>query len=309
MMFLLALIPILMGGGLAMQTAVNAKLRQFVGSPYLASAISFSVGALFLIVLTLLSGVSPFVSLTTIATNPWWIWLGGLLGVIGLTVNLLLFPRLGSIQTAVLPIFGQIVMGILIDQFGWFASPRELLTIVKVIGLVLVTLGMLVATVRFNHATAEHPVKGLWLWRLLGIGAGMLIATQAAINGHLGTILQSSVHAAMVSFTVGAVLLLLLIAVLRVPTKPLQIALQAGRSYWWMWIGGFLGAAYVFGSAWLVPQIGTGQVVVIALFGQLLFSAIIEQFGWFEAQAQRVKLPRLVGLLLMLVGVIGIHFL
>ncbi|GIP69435.1 hypothetical protein AWA1501_15980 [Lactiplantibacillus pentosus] len=76
-----------------------------------------------------------------------------------------------------------------------------------------------------------------------------------------------------------------------------------------MWIGGFLGAAYVFGSAWLVPQIGTGQVVVIALFGQLLFSAIIEQFGWFEAQAQRVKLPRLVGLLLMLVGVIGIHFL
>ncbi|MGU9546252.1 DMT family transporter, partial [Bacillus cereus] len=89
-------------------------------------------------------------------------------------------------------------------------------------------------------------------------------ATQAAINGHLGTILQSSVHAAMVSFTVGAVLLLLLIAVLRVPTKPLQIALQAGRSYWWMWIGGFLGAAYVFGSAWLVPQIGTGQVVVIA---------------------------------------------
>ncbi|MEY2385419.1 DMT family transporter [Lactiplantibacillus pentosus] len=279
MMFLLALIPILMGGGLAMQTAVNAKLRQFVGSPYLASAVSFSVGALFLIVLTLLSGVSPFVSLTTIATNPWWIWLGGLLGVIGLTVNLLLFPRLGSIQTAVLPIFGQIVMGILIDQFGWFASPREPLTIVKVIGLVLVTLGMLVATVRFNHATAEYPVKWLWLWRLLGIGAGMLIATQAAINGHLGTILQSSVHAAMVSFTVGAVLLLLLIAVLRVPTKPLQIALQAGRSYWWMWIGGFLGAAYVFGSAWLVPQIGTGQVVVIALFGQLLFSAIIEQFG------------------------------
>ncbi|MBU7448806.1 MULTISPECIES: DMT family transporter [Lactiplantibacillus] len=308
-MFLLALIPILMGGGLAMQTAVNAKLRQFVGSPYLASAVSFSVGALFLIVLTLLSGVSPFVSLTTIATNPWWIWLGGLLGVIGLTVNLLLFPRLGSIQTAVLPIFGQIVMGILIDQFGWFASPREPLTIVKVIGLVLVTLGMLVATVRFNHATAEYPVKWLWLWRLLGIGAGMLIATQAAINGHLGTILQSSVHAAMVSFTVGAVLLLLLIAVLRVPTKPLQIALQAGRSYWWMWIGGFLGAAYVFGSAWLVPQIGTGQVVVIALFGQLLFSAIIEQFGWFEAQAQRVKLLRLVGLLLMLVGVIGIHFL
>ncbi|MFD1421293.1 DMT family transporter [Lactiplantibacillus songbeiensis] len=43
--------------------------------------------------------------------------IGGVLGVIGLTVNLL-FLRLGSIQTAGLPIFSQIVMRTLIDQFS-----------------------------------------------------------------------------------------------------------------------------------------------------------------------------------------------
>lgn len=37
-----------------------------------------------------------------------------------------------------------------------------------------------------------------------------------------------------------------------------------------------LGAIYVLGCAWLVPQIGTGQVIVLVLFGQLFFSAIID---------------------------------
>ncbi|WP_048000317.1 DMT family transporter [Lactiplantibacillus herbarum] len=308
-MLLLALIPILMGGGLAMQTAINSKLRQFVVSPYLASAVSFSVGAVFLIALTLFMGVSPLVSWSTITSNPWWIWLGGLLGVIGLTTNLLLFPRLGSIQTAVLPIFGQIVMGILIDQFGWFSSPRLPLTLVKVAGLLLVTLGMLIASLRWSRAAANQQANNQWLWRLLGIGAGMLMATQTAINGHLGVVLDSSVHAAMISFTVGAVLLLIMVLALRLPLSGLANAAHAGRSHWLIWLGGFLGAAYVFGSAWLVPQIGTGQVVVIALFGQLLFSALIEQLGWFEAKAQRVQFPRLIGLLLMFIGVVGIHFL
>lgn len=93
-MFLLALIPVLMGSGLAMQTAVNSKLRQYVGSPYLASAVSFTVGALFLIILTVASGITPWISMNTFGNNPWWIWIGGLLGVLGMTVNLLLFPRL-----------------------------------------------------------------------------------------------------------------------------------------------------------------------------------------------------------------------
>lgn len=309
-MFLLALIPVLMGSGLAMQTAVNSKLRSYVGSPYLASAVSFTVGAVFLIVLTLLSGVNPLVSFSTVTSNPWWIWLGGLLGVIGLTVNLLLFPKLGSIQTAVLPIFGQIIMGIIIDQFGLFSSPQSNLTVVKAVGLVLVAVGMLIATGMLSHhqkaATTGRPNI---LWQLLGIGAGLLMATQTAINGHLGVVLGSSVHAAMISFTVGALILIVLVAVLRVPLTGLVKAQRAGRSYWWIWLGGFLGALYVFGSAWLVPQIGTGQVVVIALFGQLFFSALIDHFGLFESLVNKVAVARIIGLITMFLGVLSIHFL
>ncbi|RRK09327.1 DMT family transporter [Lactiplantibacillus garii] len=309
-MVILALIPLLIGSGLAVQTAVNSQLRRYVQSPYLASAVSFAIGTVFLTLLTVGTGTSLAIRWSVVVNNPWWIWLGGLLGVVGLTVNLLLFPRLGSIQTAVLPIFGQIVMGVLIDQFGWLNSPRLPLTGVKVGGLLLVTAGMFVATGvlkrRSDPSRGTRPQQ--WPWRVLGIVAGSMVAAQAAINGHLGAILNSPIHAATVSFTIGTALLVLLVCGRHIPLRPLMAAVRAGRQRWWIWLGGLLGAAYVFGSAWLVPRIGTGQVVVIALFGQLFFSAVIEQFGWLGAPAERVGWGRLSGLLIMFVGVIGVHF-
>ncbi|WP_125763478.1 DMT family transporter [Companilactobacillus hulinensis] len=308
-MIILALVPVLMGCGIAMQTAINSKLRHFVKSPYLASTVSFTIGALFLIALTIMSGESPFVSTNIIIGNPWWIWLGGLLGVIGLTANILLFPHLGSIQTAVLPLFGQIIMGIIIDQFGLFSSPKSGLTIIKVLGVLLVTVGMLLATGMIGSKDRRGTGKNNLLLQLAGIGAGLLMASQVAINGHLGVILKSSVHAAMVSFSIGAILLWILLFILRTPIHDLSSAIHAGKSYWWIWIGGFLGAAYVFGSAWLVPQIGTGQVVVIALFGQLLFSALIDHLGLLGSPVNRVNFTRVIGLIIMFVGVAGIHFL
>ncbi|WP_334329414.1 DMT family transporter [Companilactobacillus sp. HBUAS59699] len=307
-MVILILIPILIGSGLAIQTAVNSKLREYVGSPYMASTISFTIGALFLIVLTLLSSVDPLIPMDTFAHNPWWIWIGGVLGVIALTVNLLLFPRLGSIQTAVLPLFGQIIMGLIIDQFGLFYAPKSGLTLVKFLSALLVSIGMLMSTGMIGkHLTGDN--NNNLSFQLIGIGSGLLMASQAAINGHLGIVLKSSTHAAMISFLVGAILLWILIIILRVPVKQTKVAVQAGKKYWWIWIGGFLGAAYVFGVAWLVPQIGTGQVVVITLFGQLLFSTLIDQFGLFQSFVNKVSVIRIIGLVVMFIGVAGIHFL
>lgn len=69
-MLLLALIPAFMGSGLAIQTAINSRLGSVSGSSFLASMISFVVGAIFLNVLLILTGTSPLVSTTTITSNP-----------------------------------------------------------------------------------------------------------------------------------------------------------------------------------------------------------------------------------------------
>ena len=109
---------ILAGFVMPLQTSINTRLRRSLGTPFRASGVNFFVGLCFLIVLSfILGGGLPFGELRGL---PLWMYLGGFCGVTVLTGNLLLFPILGATQTIVFPLFGQIVMGILIDTFGWF---------------------------------------------------------------------------------------------------------------------------------------------------------------------------------------------
>lgn len=314
-MAILALIPVLMGAGLATQTAINSKLRQIVDSPYLASGISFLIGMLFLMILCLVSGQPLVPSSKFIVEQPWWIWLGGLLGVIGLTGNIVLFSKLGSIQASVLPILGQIVMGIVIDQFGLFASPVQVMTWFKLFGLVLLIVGVFVTigiigpiNPLVKKSLSKIRPQHQLLYQIFGVVAGMLMAAQTAINGHLGVMLGSSTRAAAISFTIGTVVLLLINCVGHTNFGTISKAITMTKQYWWLWFGGLIGGAYILCSAWLVPELGTGQVVILALFGQLLFSAIVEHKGMFDSSAMPISREKIIGLIVMFISVIGIHF-
>lgn len=306
---MIIVIPALMGAGIATQSAINSKLKTVVQSPYLASTFSFFVGWLFL---SILNGIShqPFgIDLTLLTTQPWWIWIGGFTAAFALTTNVLLFPILGSVQTSVLPIVGQIIVSVIIDQFGLFHSPQSNLSVIKLLGIGALVLGMLLATGGLKKKTnfeknSQHKNSKLF-WQLLGVVAGGLLSVQSAVNGRLGVVLKSPIHAAALSFLV-AFIVVLVISVKSANSIKQQIILGFGapRQDWWILCGGLLGSSYVALSAWLVPILGTGKVIIIALFGQLLCSALIDQFGWFKANMKRIERLQIVGLLVMLVGIV-----
>lgn len=106
------------------QTAVNTRLGRSIGSPLRASLVSFSVGLIAMLTLTLLLGPYPLIPATA-ANGPWWMWFAGVFGVTFLTGNVLLLPKLGSLKTVIMPVTGQIVMGLLIDAFGWFGTTAQ----------------------------------------------------------------------------------------------------------------------------------------------------------------------------------------
>lgn len=305
-----ALIGIVIGTGLSIQTAVNSQLRKFVISPYLASMISFVIGALFLTIISLLIGSPLGISWELIENEPAWIWLGGVLGVIFLTVNILLFPKLGSVQTAIMPILGQIIMGMLIDNFGWFHSMRQAFDSYRLIGICLVLLGVFFAIaiqeVRHRHERSNENNLHLWIWRIIGIVSGMLMSTQVAVNGQLGVVLDSSIQAAFVSFLVGALTLIIVVGVKERSFAKVSNPIKEKAS-WWVWLGGFLGAAYVLINIYLVGQVGTGQTVVLVLFGQIAGSLLIQRFGWMGSQKTKIDWIQIIGLIMILAGVILIR--
>ncbi|WP_027004264.1 DMT family transporter [Corynebacterium halotolerans] len=302
---------VLIGLVMPLQTSANSRLRLSVGSPFLASFISFLVGTLTLLVATLLvDGGLPDLGLA--AGQPGWLWAGGFLGVVVLTGNIFLFPRLGSVQTVVLPITGQVLMGLLIDHFGWFHSPQAPLSATRVAGAVLLVVGVLGAIGLLDTLVRRRTVApvldggrgegaGLWLWRAAGVVFGMCGATQTAVNGRLGVVIDSAVAAALVSFTVGVTTLLLIVLATRTPWRLRR--LDGRPNPWWMWIGGFLGAAFVFGNAFLAPIIGTGLTVMVILLGLMGGSLIIDHFGLLGARRKPTTALQALGLLLMVAGV------
>jgi transporter family-2 protein len=306
---LAALLGIGIGLSLAVQTAINSQLRKYVISPFLASMVSFLVAAVFLAITTIISGSPLGMPLNLFVSQPIWIWFGGFCGVIALTTNILLFPKLGSMQTSVMPILGMILMGMLIDHFGWFNSMHQPFGINRIFGVFLVLLGVFLAVVvqeimsRRNTSTVTKESQvNQWPWRFVGIGAGMLMSIQAAINGQLGIVLNSPFQAAFVSFFIGSVTLVIVVGLKERSYVNIKEPIKQSAP-WWVWIGGIIGGLYVLINVYLVGKIGTGQTVVLALFGQIAGSLLVQQFGLLKSAKNGIEPIQILGLIIMLVGV------
>lgn len=309
-MLLISMLPFFMGIFIASQTAINSRLTSYNHLPLVTSTISFAIGALFLAILTICSGQSIGISLGMIAKTPWWSWLGGLTAAFALTCNILLFKYLGSVEATLYPVIGQIITSLIIDQFGWFGSLRQEMTGNKALGAGLLILGLLIFIdlLGFHRTSAETGSKksSRLLWQALGILAGGALAIQNAVNAELGKAFHSPLHASFVSFSISFLILLAfnLLQKVRLIKVIRQTLLSQNPREWWIWLGGLLGSSYVGLSSVLVPVLGTGQVVILALFGQLVFSALIQQFGWFKSRV--IKMTRLQGMgtVLMFVGIL-----
>lgn len=300
------LLGILAGCCLPLQTSANARLRGRMGSPYKSALISFVVGLIFLALLLTITGEGIMLPWATLFSLPWWIWLGGVCGVIFLTLNILLFPRIGSVQTVVLPTLGQILMGLVVDHFGLFRGVQSPLTVVRAVGALLVIAGVvIVALAKANTDGGARRTRGLLLWQIAGVAAGMLSATQTAINGTLGREIDSPLGASLLSFIVGTVLL----AVICLFTRSVREEKIPGNLPWWMWIGGALGALYVLANVVISGAIGTGLSVIILLVGATAGGLVVDHFGILGAQRDAVNAKKIIGIVIMIVGAAAINLL
>jgi transporter family-2 protein len=239
-----------------------------------------------------------------------WIWLGGVLGVIYLTSNILLFPKIGAIQTTILPILGQIVMGSIIDWLGWFGTAKVAMTPWRLTGIMVLVVGVLVAVVlpsirnrdirQFDSAVTHNQRTAVAGWQIWGVIVGVFAAMQQAINGHLGALLNSTSQAAFISFLIGTILIII-VALLIDRRLPTIRELKTTRP--WNWLGGLLGSSFLFVTVVAVPQIGTGLTIMMGLIGQIIGSILIQQFGWWRSIKQQMVPAQVLGIVLMLVGV------
>ncbi len=139
---------------------------------------------------------------------------------------------------------------------------------------------------------------------LLAVLVGVVLPVQAGVNAQLRLNLGHPLLAAFVSFAVGTIALLGLNLALRTPV-PSGEALA--RVTWWHWIGGLLGATYIYLAIVLAPRLGAATLVAAIVTGQMVTSLILDHFGLIGYPQQSLTPARAVGALLVIGGVLLIQ--
>ncbi len=142
------------------------------------------------------------------------------------------------------------------------------------------------------------------LYILCMVGAGAAVATQIAINAHLGAVTGSALWAANISFAVSIVAgLVALGTAILLGEMPLP-----NPAVWnapsWIWLGGLGGATYVLLAILLTHRLGAAVLSAAGILGQLSTSLLIDHYGWFGVPVHRMSATRLVGILLLTLGVV-----
>jgi bacterial/archaeal transporter family-2 protein len=135
---------------------------------------------------------------------------------------------------------------------------------------------------------------------LLAVAAGGFVGLQAPINARLGRQI-GSLQAASVSFIVG---LLALLVITSFSNGGLGGIANAPKAPSWALVGGLLGAFYVTVAILTVRTLGVGGLTAIVVAAQLAIAAVVDRFGLLGVAKQGLGATRIIGLVLLALGVV-----
>jgi len=146
---LLLFIPLTLGIGIALtiQTAINSQLREHLNSPLQAALLSFLIGTILLAILVFFQPVEK-PGLATFVQLPWYLWLGGFLGVYAISLSIYAAPKLGFLTLSGLIIFGQLVTSMILDHFGLLGTEKAPVNWQRLLGGVVIFIGVLLTLQR-----------------------------------------------------------------------------------------------------------------------------------------------------------------
>lgn len=139
--FVLFLIGIVAGAMITVQSILNSALGKKAGN--LGSVLILTVVsiAVLLLLIALFPNTSNFRKLPDF--SEWYLYAGGVLGIVILAAPIFLLPRIGATSTLTALVMGQLVLALVIDHFGLFSFPKIEINAVRLTGLVLLVTGAL----------------------------------------------------------------------------------------------------------------------------------------------------------------------
>jgi len=124
---------LIIGGLMPVQGSINAQMGQILGHPLRGTLMNFATGGVFLLVLLAIAVGFPVRE--NMMNAPWYLYTGGLMGVLFVTTVLVLIPEIGTFRVLAAAMVGQLLISALIDHYGWLLVPITPFSTSRIIGL------------------------------------------------------------------------------------------------------------------------------------------------------------------------------
>jgi transporter family-2 protein len=131
---------------------------------------------------------------------------------------------------------------------------------------------------------------------------GAILPVQAVLNTKLGKQTGGPLISSLLSFLVGLICLCI-INLFANDTALSQMKLLS-VSPWYVWMGGLLGAIYVSCVIFVNQQQGVALTFALVVAGQIFISLLIDHFGLFGSIVRPVSIPKIMGALLIVAGLV-----
>lgn len=298
---------------LPLQSSINATLIEPAKNIIAPAAISFATGT---IALLFVSWYDPrgkvretdekeSSTLDLIKTVPFvTVFFPGIIGGYYVTVGAAIGRELGFSLFFVIIVCGNLVSAAFTDHFGMLGFTRRKMTIYRSITMFLVFVGSALSAydrISFSNDNSLSPWTTVLLM-FLTFFSGSLFPIQVGLNSTLTRHMKSLPHRITLwSFACGTVYLVLATYFSAYLKSVEQFDIYGFTgSQFWQFIGGPLGAFYVFLTIFLGPLIGVSLFLVLSISGQLVGSLVIDSLGLFRSTQFDVTSTRILGVILVL---------
>lgn len=144
MNILFIFIAMFLGVLLALQPAVNTAMAGQLGSPIMAAVCSIAISLVMLVVLWMTAGNFGGIW-ANIPKLPLWVLLGGAAGAFFVAGGVLVAPKIGVVMFFICVVAGQMLGAAFVDLVGAFGMETRVISTPRIIGLMLVISGVVLA--------------------------------------------------------------------------------------------------------------------------------------------------------------------
>lgn len=139
----LILLALLLGIMLALYLPMNSSVARHLDSPIAASIPFFFIALITSILLLFLSG--GYSNILNMKNVPSYLFLSGFMAAFMILGTTFLLPRIGARQYFIVVLAGQLIMAMFLSHFGLLESPKDPITIKKMLGASLMFVGAVIS--------------------------------------------------------------------------------------------------------------------------------------------------------------------